>query len=253
MCTRVAAPASMLLLALALALPGCHAYRPVTIEVVDAETDAPIEGAVGRIDQVPQFEAFGPQDSTATAGPDGVLELRATDRPFVQLFVQAPGYVAFDALIAEPFADAVIDTSEVSTVEAIGDRAWRIGLFSGDRAHVELVVPAGFRGPIFPRYGGPLEDADGPLRPRQRRFRVLVADDRTAILPAARILDIGHTFSAVDERGRPIAGPAETWTDTEPLRSTWRFRGLDGVPRADVFVVGTRGEYEHVLGTLYAP
>src|ERR1700722_15710187 len=158
----------MLLLVIA---PGCqalHAYRPVPIEVRDAETKKPIAGVDVRISYPLANGPFAPAESTATTGPDGIARLSAA--PYgdagTQVEISAKGYMAEYRFVTNPELQAIESAHWFEDVQR-RPVALVLEMYAEPRPTVELLVPNYFRGLI--KATVKIQD-DARIQPGQRRF-----------------------------------------------------------------------------------
>jgi hypothetical protein len=230
----------LLLLAIAVA-PGCqafYAYRPIAVQIQDAETKQPIPGAVVHISYPLIHASQAPYDSVGATQADGVARLRAapTGPAGVLVEVNGKGY-----LIDEK-------TLPIATIQALKPAGWfekvdqrpvdvAIQLYAEPRPAVELVLPPSFRGTIKAEVQ---VQPDAPNPPGLRLFRY-------AVSPLGGVKVVG---SALVGRVLPLDYQAVT---AEGVRLSREAKGLDmgfyavkSDERELTFFVGTRAEYDAI-------
>jgi hypothetical protein len=133
------------LVAALVACAGCkawHCYRPVTIQVQDAETGEPISGAHVRLGYYLLVDPFAPKRTAGMTGPDGTVELVAA--PYegrAVMFVSADGY----------FSEGMQSLHDDDIRACHRDRRKPrkpvvVEMFAEPAATIELVIPTGYRG-----------------------------------------------------------------------------------------------------------
>jgi hypothetical protein len=228
-----------LLLALA---PGCLALprpRPVGVLARNAETKQPIPGAEVRISYAPTPSPLAPSDSSGTTGGDGIARMRAT--PYgdagVVVEVAAKGYLSEEKVLP---VEAVAALAPAGLFEAVERRPASVvvELYAEPRPTVELVVPAGYRGPV--KVAIQARD-DVPCPPGQRCFRYAVPD--SGVVEATGPALLRRVFPP-EFRARSAGGAELSGRSGEAGCGLWWLRDEDGY---HVFLVGTRAEYEEAL------
>lgn len=228
-----------LLLLTAIVAPGCqafYAYRPVAIQVQDAETKQPIPGAAVRISYPLVQPSQTPYEVEGATGADGIAHLRAAPYGPAGVLVEVSG------------KNYLLDqkTVPVTTIEAIKPAGWfekvekrpatvTLELYAAPRPVVELVLPAGFRGPIKAEVQ---VRADAPSTAGQRLFRYGVT--------TAGIVQVSGP--ALVERVLPLDYQAITADGTRLTREAkglaMGFYAVKSEGRRLTFFVGTRAEYD---------
>jgi hypothetical protein len=197
-------PGVVLLLAAASGCQELHHYRPVPVLARDAETKKPIREAEIRISYPMSSASLSPCQSVDSAGPDGIARLRAAPWGTAGIKVQAS---AHDYLDEETY----LSVAEVEAIEPAGlfesveKRPARVvvELYAAPQPTVELVVPAGYRGPIRAELR-PRDDI--PCPPGQRCFTCLVGPSGRADVTGPRLLRhvYGPDFRARYSDGTPL-------------------------------------------------
>lgn len=210
-----------------LALAGCHTAppaAPVEVQVLDAETKAPIDGAQVRM----WHSAAHSVVASGTTGPDGMVRIPpppAEDGPLV-FEAMARDYLPRQA------GQPLLETPHGVILEMI----------SGPRPVVELVVPNGFRGLIKTRV---IVQNDLPYPPHQRLFSFTVPPGGVveAVVPPIFIRGITPDIRARYADGTPLARDAR---DAE-LGCRW----LKADPDSDyIFSIGTKWEADEIRRAL---
>jgi hypothetical protein len=176
----------LLLLAIAMA-PGCQAfsaYRPIAIQIQDAETKQPIPGAVVHISYPLVHPSQAPYDSAGATASDGVVRLQAapTGPAGVLIEVNGKGYLLEEKTLPIATVQAI---KPASWFEKVGQRPVDVAIeiYAEPRPVVELVLPASFRGMIKVEVQVQF-DAASTLGQRLFRYAVSPAGTAQVIGPA---------------------------------------------------------------------
>ena len=226
----------ILLLALA---PGCqafHQYRPVAVQVRDAETKKPIPGAVVHISYPLTRPSYAPYDSTGPTGGDGIARLRAAPYGDEGILIEAAaeGYLAENKHLS---IEAVQAIAPAHFFEDVNRRAANdvLELYAGPSPTVELVVPTGYRGIVKAEM---LIQADATCPPGQRTFSYEVP-------PSGVIQVVGPSLlgrvGPSDFRARYVDGTPLTSHVREAEIGYWCVKCEGNFLH---FLVGTRSEYD---------
>jgi uncharacterized membrane protein YgcG len=222
---------------------GCHTFQPstpLTVQVHDAETHAPVPGATVRLWR------FGPhadeRDQGITAGADGVAQahLAPPDEGGVMVEVSAPGYLSAQTALPQDVTNALASAKPFHPYKG-PPLVVMTEMFAGPRPVVELVVPVGYRGMVKAEIRA---QADGPWPPGQRAF--------TYTVPAGGVVRVdgpavfGNT--AVPEVIAKYADGTPLPKDAKNGEVAFRWVRRDG---NDIyFAVGTAGDADAVRRTL---
>ncbi len=219
---------------------GCQAlfrYRPVSVQVVDSETHAPIPGADVRISYTLTAPSQAPFDSCGTTGKDGTVQLRAapSGRAGLMLQATAPGYLADESSMPVQAIEALEPSPLLGPDEKRGVN-FVMELYAAPSPKVELVLPNGYRGLVKAEIQ---IQEDAKLAPGQRCF--------TYHVPASGIVQVvgppilrriySPDFKARYEDGTVIARRVDD-------RDVVGFFPLQRERMTEVFVVGTKSEFD---------
>lgn len=232
-------------------LVGCemlHSNVPVAVTVIDAETKAPVPGAeVVLVYPVDDSGAHN-RDIAAITAAGGVAQLKTpSSEALPQLKLVAPGYLPEQRGLP---GDAIrgIKTAESSwPFSHIEPVAFFVEVYHGPEPSVDLTVPLGFKGQVKVEVR---VREDVVYQPMQRTFSATVPTDGKVQVDGPLILKHGRgpVFFAhfADEAHTLI--PGEDAPD-----NAIAFRWLRSEGRTEVFVVGTRAEYESYRRALNKP
>jgi hypothetical protein len=206
---------------------GCqmlHPQAPMNVEVRDAETQAPIDGAHVRA----WHSAVHSVASSGTTGPDGTVQFPsppADDAPLIYEMV-AKGYMARQT-------DHPVKQTQSSVI---------LEMFAEPRPILELIVPTGYRGVL--RATVRVRD-DYTYPPRQRLFSYTVPASAVveAVVPPifGRGLTPNISFRYAD--GTPLPRDAKDFE--------LGCRCLKSDPDSEyIFVIGTQWEADGVRRTI---
>jgi hypothetical protein len=138
---------AMLLLAVA---PGClsfHGYRPVPVEVRDAETKQPIPGVEVKVSYPLETSTFAPGDVKETTGADGIARLQAAPygRAGVMVEISGHGYMSEYKYLTVEEVEAV---EPAHWFEDVRRRPARLvmEMYANPAPVIDFVVPVGYRG-----------------------------------------------------------------------------------------------------------
>jgi hypothetical protein len=217
-------------------VPGCqgfYQYRPLPVLARDAETKEPIPGVQVEVTYPHVPGADAPQATSRVTDKEGIARLRAAPSGAgARVTATADGYL--DAAKPLPAAD-LNALPPAYPFEAVERRAAAVvmELYARPRPMIELIVPAGYRGPV--RVEIEVRE-DLPCSPGQRWFPCVVSPARAgrAIGPAV----LGHQ---PDFCARYADGPA---LNVEPRDGAVGLWWLGGAGGRRTFLVGTRREYD---------
>ena len=189
------------------ALCGCQSYRPVAVEVRDAETKRPIPGAEVRISYPVKNTTFPPMESAGLTAGDGIARLQAT--PYgdagTAFEVSAKGYMAEHRYLTAKEVEAFAPAGWFEDVTRRSP-GMVLEMYAEPRPTVELIAPIGFRGMIKIK----VQTQEGaPLKPGQRLFTY-------EIPPSGEVLATGHPML---RRVTPLDYKAR-YPDGTPLERT---------------------------------
>jgi hypothetical protein len=225
-----------LLLAFVAGCQSFHSYRPVAVQVRDADTHQPIPDAEVRIWYPMTVPSTAPYDSCGLTGEDGIARLRAAPYGDASIVMEANAkgylYEAKDIAVADVQAIA-----PAHWFEAVEQRpvSFVLEMYTGPRPTVELVVPTGYRGLVKVEVQA---QESVPCPPGQRSFSYAVPPSGEIAVVGPLLLRhaVPAEFRARHADGAPLspeakgAAPGFWW-----LRSEGRW---------ECFLVGTRGEYD---------
>jgi uncharacterized membrane protein YgcG len=220
---------------------GCqmmHPSSPVAVSVLDAETNAAVPGAEVVLLYPTSDPSAKSRDITATTNPSGVAQIRGvtTDDGLPQVRITAPGYILEQSGLPGSVLHTIKENNSFwSSFSSRHDPVeLALYVYHGPSAAIELTVPAGYRGMI---------KVDVRIRedikyPRdQRVFTGTVVD------------------GAVQVDGSPLLRSEckpvyrARYTDDTPVPMNVQdnevgFRWLRTEGRTEIFVIGTRAEWE---------
>jgi hypothetical protein len=219
-------------------LAGCHGLQPtapVKVVVRDAETRMPIPGAEVAL----VYPADGPaskQNSSGRTGPDGIVQVQAVagEEAPPRIKLSAENYLAEQKGLPGEAIRGLKETHLFSRaprepVEVVYD------LYSGPEPTVELVVPTGYRGVVKAE----VRVKEEVVYPHgQRKFTYTVPPSGIVEVagPAILLHGKGPAYQARYADGTPLP------IDARELEVGLRWLRSEG--RNEVFVVGTRSEWE---------
>jgi hypothetical protein len=218
---------------------GCqalHSYRPLAVQIKDAETGQPIPQAEVCLHYPQSNPNLAPWNSTGLTDADGVAHLRAAayGELGLQVQVKAPGYLAEEKWLSTETIKAL---EPAHLFESVEQRPVSLTLTAYAEPHpsVELVVPAGYRGLV--KVSLKVQD-DIPNPPHQRCFRYEVP--ASGVVQAAgppllrRVTPALYSLQFAD--GVPVSRSAK---DSEV--GFWWLKAEDGF---DHFYVGAKYEFD---------
>jgi hypothetical protein len=221
--------------------PGCQAlyvYRPVVVQAQDAETKKPIPGAEVRLAYPLAQSSLAPWEPVGTTGRDGVVRLQAT--PYgdagILLDVTVPGYMSEQQNYP---VEAVKAIKPAGLFEATDKRPvdFVVEMYAEPFPSVELVLPNGYRGTL--KVAVKIRN-DAPFQPGQRVFSYAVPASAVLTIDAPPLL---RRVYASDFRARYADGTPLTRQAQGDEIGFW---SLKSQGEYEVFVVGTRAEYEEL-------
>jgi uncharacterized membrane protein YgcG len=160
---------------------GCHTMQPstpLTVNVRDAETQAPVPQATVR---VWRFGSHADErDQSFTTGSDGsaTAHLAPPDEGGVMVEVVAPGHLSTQITLAREVVDALASAKPLHPYKG-PPLGVTVDMYAGPRPTAELVVPVGFRGLVKAEVRVP---PNGAWPPGQRLF--------SYTLPASGVVDV---------------------------------------------------------------
>ncbi|HEY2910104.1 MAG TPA: carboxypeptidase-like regulatory domain-containing protein [Gemmataceae bacterium] len=182
------------LLLLVPASPGClslHRPQPVPIQVVDAETHAPIAGAKVRLWCPNRLHEKLGDEANAVTNDDGQALLRASSRKDLGIVIEvsAPGYGLEEIEFrSEPAADGA----------AVGTL---VAMFANPRPTVEFVLPIGFQG----LFKAEIVSQENSERVGQREFSAAVLMPQDVAVAAYIPVGMAHGVNGVAKLvGSPV-------------------------------------------------
>src|ERR1017187_10377657 len=171
---------SLLLLAVA---PGCqafHQYRPVSIEVIDAEAKKPIAGVEVKISYPLETSSFAPRESKEAAGADGIARLKAA--PYgcagVKVAVSAKGFLSEQKYLSIQEVQAIEPAYWFEDVKR-RPPSFVLEMFTDPAPTIELIVPIAYRGQVKAKVE---VQTDLPFVAGQRAFRFTVPDSGEVVM-----------------------------------------------------------------------
>lgn len=208
--------------------------RPVPIQIIDAESKAPVAGAEVKLwCPNPHGPKLG-KDANGVSGPDGIAHVHANASEDVGIVVEvsAPGYIAEEA----DFHSSTKLAGKANATSATGETPppTVIELFAGPRPVVELVLPDGFRGLVKAE----VRIDNGSGKPGQRTFSFPVSPAGAVEIVGPAVLNQGP---GPDYRARFASG---TQLPLAPKGMDIGFRWLRCEGNNQFFVVGTEIDWE---------
>jgi hypothetical protein len=225
------------LLALASGCQALHSYRPVAIEVRDAETHQPIPSADVAITYPGTQPSFAPWNSSGTTGADGIVRLQAApcgDATGISVEMTAKGYLFEQKILLDKDVAAIAPAHLFETVEK-RPVSFVLEMVAGPSPTVELIVPAGYRGLVKAEVH--VQD-DLPCPAGQRCFSYVVPPSGEVQVTGPRLL---RRVFAPDFQARYADG---TVLDRQAKDSAVGVWCLKSEETRHVFLVGTQAEYE---------
>ena len=175
-----------------LVLPGCLAWyrsEPVTVTVLDAESNAPIQGAQVDLHYSYVMCLNPPKDVSVETGSDGRAEIEEATFESKAWRVSAPGYIAKWPIFPEDGSPG-------------NPREFR--LYREPEPEVVVVIPTGYVGPILVDFipsNTWIQDAPG-----SRRFRFDSSDNGYVPIIASPLIRRATEVTRAEYRdGTPIA------------------------------------------------
>jgi hypothetical protein len=254
------------LLLLLCANSGCrflHGYRPVNIQVRDAETHQPIPGARVRVGYYLLVDPRAPKLRIGATDDEGKVTLRVA--PYegrAVLVATAPGYFTEGMQSLDDGVIRAFDLDDEKHKEFV-----IVEMYAEPAAVVELIVPAGYRGLIEVRTQ--VDEAAQPIHPRL--FRATVSAEGLAVVKGPPLLRRAECvdFQAHFDDGTPLEPPSDAaQADGQPARAKaqadrrtafanenccdlWPLGDEMEEPR--FFFVGTAAEHEASYGLFHKP
>ncbi len=230
-----------LLLALASGCQSMFQYRPMDVQVVDAETKKPISGAEVQVSYPVTPRSQAPRNSSGITGKDGdaVVQAAARGEDCVQVTATAKGYVSEEKDL----------TAAVVRASGSGGKSPArcvVEMYADPRPNLVLVLPTGYRGQVKV---GVQPRADIPCAPGQREFSYEVAANGTVEIAAPPVLHKlrPEAYNARYADGTPLTG-ALTDANGEPL-PRYKIDNVLGLwwlkrdEHYEYFLVGTIAEF----------
>lgn len=127
-----------------LVLPGCLAlyeYEPVTVTVIDAESNAPIRGAQVELSYPHVMCLNPPRDIACETGSDGRVEIEVATFDVKWWRVSSPGYITDDS-------DHITDRPGDGRVGSPG-HPHEFRLYREPEPEIVVVIPTGYVGPVL--------------------------------------------------------------------------------------------------------
>jgi uncharacterized membrane protein YgcG len=220
------------------AATGCemmHPSTPVSVAVWDVETKAPVPGAEVAFLYPTSDPSAKSRDLTGTTNASGIAQVRGvtTDDGLPQVKITAPGYILEQKGLP---GDALRSIKENNSFWSSHHNTVELALFvyHGPSAAIELTVPVGYRGMIK----ADVRVREDIVYPRdQRVFTGIVADGAVQVdgSPLLRS-EYKPVFRARYADDTPVPMNVQ---DNEV-----GFRWLRTEGRTEIFVIGTRAEWE---------
>jgi hypothetical protein len=216
--------ARWLILASAFALEGgCKTTKPepnIAVHIRDAETKAPINGALAKVTDI--RDPVSTRNKMATAGGDGIAQVHALSE----------GGEGFLEVSASSYLTETQEIHDGATTKGLQQNI-EIELFAGPRPTIELVIPAGFKGLIKAEFN---VSAEATGSPGLRTFRYQVGADGHAELAGPPVLRCATplSFVAIAPDGTPL--PKEMGITDTALR--W----VKTTDTTDYFVYGSQAD-----------
>lgn len=206
-----------------LVLPGCLAsyqYVPVTVTVLDAESNAPIQGAQVDLHYLYMMCLNPPRNISVETGSDGRVEIEEATFGSNAWKVSAPGYIA-------QWTSSPADGSPGNPRE--------FRLYREPEPEVVVVIPTGYVGPVFLDFMPSntwIQDAPG-----SRRFRFESSANGYVPIIASPLIRRATVVTRAEYRdGTPIARAGDASDHELALR--W-VGTCDSEGDRELYVVGT--------------
>jgi hypothetical protein len=227
----------VLLLAVVSGCQTFHVYRPVAVQVRDAETKQPIPGAEVRISYPLMQDSLTPPDSFGLTNGEGITRLRATPygKAGITLKATAKGYLPEEQGV---LVETIKEIKPAYLFESTDHRPVNFVLeaYAEPPFSVEFIVPTGYRGLVKAEVK---IQEDAPLTPGQRCFSYPVSPDGVVQVKGSAIL---RRIPALEYRAKYADGaPLKDETDATKVG----FRWLNCEGNEQYFVVGTQSEYDN--------
>ncbi len=255
--------ATLLFLPVAVCVTQCgclaiYTRKPVSVLVLDAETDHPIEGATVRVRYSPvgidlswPFMVNRPENERRSTDNEGRTEIRVADFAWITWRVGASGYLESSARSTD--GNRVPIAYHPDTEKIRGRRA-TIRLYREPRARITVVVPDGYRGPLLIEKRASNRWLQGDVN--QREF-VFPANERGYVDIDATPLLAGYRYSFIGLPEPPIRARHTSGADIP--REDWRIgdddvalRWMDCVgPERQIFAVGTKADEDRLHPIIY--
>lgn len=227
---------------------GCaiYSYRPVEVRVIDAETEQPIAGADVRVGYVYMFVFNAPAQQSTTTDSAGRATIRVANFRDAALSFGARGYLPTgdyseldDRSPHQRYRSFDEPTGHVATIR----------LYHGPKPTITVVVPNGYRGPLWVHRrpaAGWIQEERG-----KRDFTYHATADGYVGIDATRLLlesinDLDIKFKY--ENGTPISQVRNGVPGETDVALRWvTCQGND----KSVFVVGTQADEDAVRPIVY--
>jgi hypothetical protein len=223
---------------------GCevlHRYRPVALQIRDAETHRPIAGAQVHISYPLTRPSVAPHDSSGTTDDQGITRLEAAPvgDDTLRAEAAAKGYLTEDISLA---AEDIRSIKPAPLFRADDRRpiAVLVELYAEPHFQVELVLPNGFRGLV--RASVQIQDGKAAAL-GQRCYSYQVAPTGDVVVTGPAVL---RRVFPRDYRARFADG---TLLNAEPGPADLGLRPLKREGQEEYFVVGTQVDLEHLSPT----
>lgn len=231
---------------------GCLAIytrKPVSVLVLDAETDQPIEGATVSVRYSPVGIDLGwlflvnrPRNQQGSTNSEGRTEIRVADFAWVDWRVGASGYLESSAMSTDSNR---VPVSYHPDTEKIRGRRATIRLYREPIARITIVVPDGYRGPLLVEKRQVDRWLQGDVYQREFVFqaneRGYVGIDATPLLTRYAPIGARYVGGADIEYGYGRMGDDDVtlrWVTSAPLER-------------QVFVVGTKADEDRLHPIIY--
>jgi len=214
-----------------LVLPGCIAcYQsaPVTVTVLDAESEAPIPGAQVDLRYSSMMYLNAPREVSGETGSDGRVEIEETTFGGEWWRVSAPGYITTD------------DSSPRPEGSLGNPREFR--LYREPNPEIVVVIPNGYVGPVFVdliHSNSWIQETAG-----SRRFRFDSSANGYVPIIASPLIRRAWDYRAEYRDGTPIARKKDASDHQVAFR--WVGVGMFQSDR-DMYVVGTSADEQAFL------
>ena len=197
---------------IAAASVGCgltRATRPMTVQVVDAETRQPLPGARVSICYPNMLDFTAPSAVAASTDDQGSVCLRAAAYGTITVDADRDGYRQIER------TDVVTAAFVAGLPRKPSGRAdCTLELWAAPRPAVTLVVPTGYHGPVKVVF-----ETDESARPGQRAFTYHVGPEGRVVVRGPRFL--GHSWEDIVARyadGTPVPQPSSESPGTTAFR-----------------------------------